>query len=129
MKYRTQEEHETGRMKGLAAILGVLVLMVVATACGGGESSTTPPTNSSATFFENATGNTVAPQEPDTASAINWFGVIAVVSVGLGVLGTIFWVWMLVDCATKEPEEGNSKVAGPSSLSSLTWSGRQSTSS
>ena len=35
---------------------------------------------------------------------------IAAVSVGLGVLGTIFWVWMLVDCATKEPEEGNSKV-------------------
>ena len=42
--------------------------------------------------------------------AINWFGVIAVVSVGLGVLGTIFWVWMLVDCATKEPDEGNSKL-------------------
>ena len=42
--------------------------------------------------------------------AINWFGVIAVMSVGLGVLGTIFWVWMLVDCATKEPDEGNSKL-------------------
>ena len=41
---------------------------------------------------------------------INWFSVIAAVSVGLGVLGTIFWVWMLVDCATKEPDEGNSKV-------------------
>ena len=109
-----------GRMKGLAAILGVLVLMVVVTACGSGESSTTPATNSSATFFENASGNTVAPQEPDTepdvvrqdesAAQINWFSLIAAVSVGLGVLGTIFWVWMLVDCATKEPEEGNSKV-------------------
>ena len=150
MKYRTQEEHEMGRMKGLAAILGVLVLMVVVTACGSGESSTTPATNSSATFFENASGNTGASQaanEPDTepdvvrqdesaaqasdiahialtakqtglpvesvverATAFNWFIVIAAVSVGLGVLGTIFWVWMLVDCATKEPEEGNSKV-------------------
>ena len=119
MKYRTQEEHEMGRMKGLAAILGVLVLMVVVTACGSGESSTTPATNSSATFFENASGNTVAPQEPDTepvvrqdesAAQINWFTLIAAVSVGLGVLGTIFWVWMLVDCATKEPDEGNSKV-------------------
>ena len=144
MKYRTQEEHEKGRMKGLAAILGVLVLMVVVTACGSGESSTTPATNSSATFFENASGNTVAPQEPDTepavvrqdesaaqasdialtakqtglpvesvverATAFSWFSLIAAVSVGLGVLGTIFWVWMLVDCATKEPDEGNSKV-------------------
>ena len=58
-----------GRMKGLAAILGVLVLMVVVTACGSGESSTTPATNSSATFFENASGNTGASQaanEPDT---------------------------------------------------------------
>ena len=132
MKYRTQEEHEKGRMKGLAAILGVLVLMVVVTACGSGESSTTPATNLSATFFENASGNTGASQaanEPDTepdvvrqdesaaqASAIEfqqafgWFRVIAAVSVGLGVLGTIFWVWMLVDCATKEPDKGNSKV-------------------
>ena len=111
MKYRTQEEHEIGRMKGLAAILGVLVLMVVVTACGSGESSTTPATNSSATFFENASGNTGASQAAnEDESAINWFSVIAAVSVGLGVLGTIFWVWMLVDCATKEPEEGNSKV-------------------
>ena len=122
MKYRTQWEHKMGRMKGLAAILGVLVLMVVVTACGSGESSTTPATNSSATFFENASGNTGASQaanEPDTEpdvvvrqdeSAISWFTVIAAVSVGLGVLGTIFWVWMLVDCATKEPDEGNSKV-------------------
>ena len=109
MKCRTQEEHEMGRMKGLAAILGVLVLMVVVTACGSGESSTTPATNSSATFFENASGNTVALQD-ESAAQISWFTVIAAVSVGLGVLGTIFWVWMLVDCATKEPDEGNSKV-------------------
>jgi hypothetical protein len=26
------------------------------------------------------------------------------------ILTTIFWVWMLVDCATKEPSEGNDKV-------------------
>ena len=43
-------------------------------------------------------------------SAINWVTVIAAVSVGLGVFGMIFWVWMLVDCATKEPDEGNNKV-------------------
>lgn len=25
-------------------------------------------------------------------------------------LTTIFWVWMLYDCATKEPSEGNDKI-------------------
>lgn len=24
--------------------------------------------------------------------------------------GTIFWIWMLVDCATKEPNHGNDKI-------------------
>lgn len=28
----------------------------------------------------------------------------------IGVAGTIFWVWMLIDCATKEPSEGNDKI-------------------
>ncbi|MCZ6689851.1 MAG: PLDc N-terminal domain-containing protein [Planctomycetota bacterium] len=31
--------------------------------------------------------------------------------IGLGVLGLfIFWIWMLVDCATNEPSEGNDKI-------------------
>jgi hypothetical protein len=25
-------------------------------------------------------------------------------------LGTAFWIWMLVDCATKEPSQGNEKL-------------------
>jgi hypothetical protein len=25
-------------------------------------------------------------------------------------LATVFWIWMLVDCATKEPSEGNEKI-------------------
>ncbi len=29
---------------------------------------------------------------------------------GCGVLGTIFWIWMLVECATNEPSEGNDKI-------------------
>ena len=29
---------------------------------------------------------------------------------GIGILGTIFWIWMLIDCATKEPSEGNDKI-------------------
>jgi hypothetical protein len=25
-------------------------------------------------------------------------------------IATIFWIWMLVDCATKEPDQGNDKI-------------------
>lgn len=28
----------------------------------------------------------------------------------VGVLGTIFWIWMLVDCALNEPGSGNDKI-------------------
>lgn len=28
----------------------------------------------------------------------------------IGVLGTVFWIWMLVDCATKESNQGNDKI-------------------
>ena len=28
----------------------------------------------------------------------------------VGILGTIFWIWMIIDCATHEPSEGNDKV-------------------
>ena len=30
---------------------------------------------------------------------------------GIAVIATIFWIWVLVDCLTKEPSEGNDKVA------------------
>ncbi|MEO9086324.1 MAG: PLD nuclease N-terminal domain-containing protein [Ktedonobacteraceae bacterium] len=26
------------------------------------------------------------------------------------IVGSIFWVWMLVECITREPSEGNDKV-------------------
>ena len=32
------------------------------------------------------------------------------VVVPLFLLATVFWIWMLVDCATKEPDQGNDKV-------------------
>lgn len=28
----------------------------------------------------------------------------------IGILVTIFWIWMIIDCATNEPSEGNDKV-------------------
>ena len=44
MKYIVQEEHEMGRVKGLGAVLGATVLLVVVAACGSGESSSQPTT-------------------------------------------------------------------------------------
>lgn len=29
---------------------------------------------------------------------------------GLGALGTVFWIWMLIDCAKNEPREGNDRI-------------------
>jgi hypothetical protein len=28
----------------------------------------------------------------------------------ISIAGTLFWLWMLIDCATKEPSEGNDKL-------------------
>jgi prolipoprotein diacylglyceryltransferase len=28
----------------------------------------------------------------------------------IALLGTVFWIWMIVDCAMNEPSEGNDKV-------------------
>ena len=33
---------------------------------------------------------------------------LAVFAIGIG--GTILWIWMIVDCATNEPAEGNEKI-------------------
>ena len=35
---------------------------------------------------------------------------ISLVFFVMGIGGTILWIWMIVDCATKEPSEGNEKV-------------------
>jgi len=32
------------------------------------------------------------------------------VLLGIGVLGTTFWMWMLIECATKESNQGNTKI-------------------
>ena len=29
---------------------------------------------------------------------------------GLAIFATIFWIWVLIDCVTKEPSEGNDKI-------------------
>jgi len=34
--------------------------------------------------------------------------VLAFFAIGIG--GTVFWIWMLVDCAKNEPREGNDRI-------------------
>ena len=41
----------------------------------------------------------------------NPFGFFSIGFNGIAVFATVFWVWVLVDCLTKEPSEGNDKVA------------------
>ncbi|QDT45740.1 hypothetical protein Pan241w_58680 [Gimesia alba] len=35
------------------------------------------------------------------------FGLLSVV---IGILATIFWIWMLIDCLKNEPSVGNDKI-------------------
>ena len=44
MKHRNQKKHAMGRMKDLASIFGVAVLIVVVAACGDDATATPPPT-------------------------------------------------------------------------------------
>ena len=39
-----------------------------------------------------------------------WEVLILLVFGGIGILGSIFWIWMIIDCATKESSEGNDKL-------------------
>ena len=41
----------------------------------------------------------------------------------LGFVGLIFWIWMLVDCLTKEPSEGNDKLIWVLVIVLLSWVG------
>jgi hypothetical protein len=36
--------------------------------------------------------------------------VMALLVLLLGLLGAIFWLWMLMDCVTKESNQGNDRV-------------------
>ena len=36
--------------------------------------------------------------------------ILALLFLVFGIGGTILWIWMIVDCATKEPSEGNDKL-------------------
>ena len=42
---------------------------------------------------------------------------------GLMILASIFWLWILVDCVTKEPSEGNDKIVWTILIIFVPWIG------
>ena len=47
----------------------------------------------------------------DVGAAGGIIGLLMMLVFGaIGIGGTILWIWMLVECATKEPSEGNDKI-------------------
>lgn len=38
------------------------------------------------------------------------FALFSLAGLLVGLIGTVFWIWMIIDCATKERSEGNDKV-------------------
>ena len=37
-------------------------------------------------------------------------GLLGVLVLAVGALATAFWIWMLIDCVTKETDEGNNRL-------------------
>jgi hypothetical protein len=37
-------------------------------------------------------------------------GLFTLVALAVSLAGTMFWIWMIYDCATNEPSEGNDKI-------------------
>ena len=35
---------------------------------------------------------------------------IIIIALGIGIGGSILWIWMIIDCATKEPSDTNDKL-------------------
>lgn len=42
---------------------------------------------------------------------------------GLMLLTSIFWLWVLIDCVTKEPSEGNDKIVWTILIIFVPWIG------
>ncbi|MDX9980587.1 MAG: PLDc N-terminal domain-containing protein [Lentisphaeria bacterium] len=42
--------------------------------------------------------------------AVGFGALFALMGVVIGIGGTVLWIWMLIDCATKEPDTGNDKI-------------------
>lgn len=46
-----------------------------------------------------------------------------IVVLGISVGGTVLWIWMIIDCATNEPSEGNDKIVWILILIFTNWIG------
>lgn len=42
---------------------------------------------------------------------------------GIVIGGIVLWIWMIIDCATKEPSEGNDKIVWILVIVFLHWIG------
>ena len=51
------------------------------------------------------------------------FSLFAMGGQGIAILATLFWIWVIIDCLTKEPSEGNDKVAWVLLILMLPWIG------
>jgi len=41
----------------------------------------------------------------------------------IALLAFVFWIWMLIDCATKEPSQGNDKIVWILIIALTNWIG------
>ena len=48
---------------------------------------------------------------------------VGMVFFATAIVGTLFWIWMLVDCATKEPDTGNNKIVWVVIIALTHWIG------
>lgn len=57
--------------------------------------------------------------------ALPWAGFCCFYAVFLafGLAALVFWIWMLVDCATKEPSQGNDKIVWVLVIALTSWIG------
>ena len=43
-------------------------------------------------------------------TVLPFFLIFGVIFFALVIGGTVLWIWMIIDCATREPSEGNDKL-------------------
>ena len=73
------------------------------------ESTLSPMTGDELRAHNEIVNKEVHPMEPiSTGTAL--FGLLMMVFAVTGVLGTMFWVWMLIEAATKEPDGGSDRI-------------------
>ena len=49
-------------------------------------------------------------EEAIPLAGFGMFGILILFAIVINLVLIVFWLWMLIDCATKEPSEGNDKV-------------------